>query len=164
MNFRSTSSRSNTLRSTNFRSVGLSLTLAALLAVPATGADAKEHVVKMLNDGGDGNYMVFQPDYIKAEVGDTVKFVATDIGHNAETMPEIWPEGAAPFKGEISKDVTLTIDKPGIYGVKCLPHYILGMVALVEAGDPVNADQVKAYQPPEMAKKRFEGLAEQLPK
>lgn len=146
-----------------FQSNGLSLAIAALLtATPAT-AFAKDHVVKMINDDGAGNYMIFEPDYIKANVGDTVTFVSTDPGHNAETMPEIWPEGAAPFKGEISKDVTFTIEKPGVYGVKCLPHYMMGMIALVEAGDPVNADQVKAYEPPAMAKERFDGIAANLP-
>jgi pseudoazurin len=93
-----------------------------------------------------------------------VKFVATDPAHNAQTIPQIWPEGAATFKGEMSKDVTLKIEKPGVYGVKCLPHYPMGMVALVVAGDPVNANQVEAYEPPSpAAKKRIDALSGKLP-
>ncbi len=126
-------------------------------------ASAEEHVVKMLNDPGTGEYMAFEPSFVQAAPGDTVKFVATDQGHNAETLAEIWPEGAAPFKGEIGKDVVLTVEKEGVYGIKCLPHYIMGMMALVVVGNPANAAQVKAFQPPEMAKARFEALAAKLP-
>jgi len=137
--------------------------VAALIAIAPGGAMAAEHVVKMLNDNGKGEFMVFEPSYIEAAPGDTVKFVAVDQFHNAETLPEIWPDGAETFKGELSQDVTLKIEKPGVYGVKCLPHYSLGMVALVVAGDPVNADQLKAYEPPTpQVKKRFEPLAEQV--
>ena len=144
--------------------VRLLAAVAALLTLSSGGAIAAEHVVKMLNKGGDGELMVFDPAYVEAEVGDTVKFVATDQFHNAETMPEIWPEGAEPFKGEMSKDVTLTVDKPGVYGIKCLPHYAFGMIGLVVAGDPVNADQLKGYKPPSpQAEKRYNELVGKVP-
>jgi len=143
--------------------IRLSIAVTALLAIAPAGALAAEHVVKMLNDNGKGEYMVFEPSYIEAAPGDTVKFVAVDQFHNAETMPEIWPEGAGTFQGELSKDVTLKIDKPGVYGIKCLPHYPMGMIALVVAGEPVNKDQLGSYEPPAMAKERFEGLAAKLP-
>ncbi|MGK2923226.1 MAG: plastocyanin/azurin family copper-binding protein [Methyloceanibacter sp.] len=103
--------------------IRLSIAVAAPLAIAPAGALAAEHVVKMLNDNGKGEYMVFEPSYIEAAPGDTVKFVAVDQFHNAETMPEIWPEGAATFQGELSKDVTLTIEEPGVYGIKCQPHW-----------------------------------------
>lgn len=143
--------------------IRLSIAVAALLAIAPAGALAAEHVVKMLNDNGKGEYMVFEPSYIEAAPGDTVKFVAVDQFHNAETMPEIWPEGAATFQGELSKDVTLTIEQPGVYGIKCQPHYPMGMIALVVAGEPVNKDQLGSYEPPAMAKERFEALAAKLP-
>jgi pseudoazurin len=103
------------------------------------------------------------PRALRAAPGDTIEFVATDQFHNAETLPEIWPEGAATFQGEVSKDVTLTVEKEGVYGIKCLPHYPMGMMALVVVGKPVNATQVKAFQPPEVGKKRFDALAAQVP-
>jgi pseudoazurin len=143
--------------------IRLSIAIAALLAIAPAGARAAEHVVKMLNDNGKGEYMVFEPSFIEAAPGDTVKFVAVDQFHNAETMPEIWPEGAAKFQGELSKDVTLTVEKPGVYGIKCAPHYPMGMMALVVAGEPVNKDQLGNYEPPAMAKERFEALAAELP-
>jgi pseudoazurin len=145
------------------RRLTLIAAVAAFFGVCAGTALGAEHTVKMLNDNGKGEFMVFEPDFIQAEPGDTIKFVAVDQFHNAETLPEIWPEGAATFQGELSKDVTLTVEKEGVYGIKCMPHYPMGMLALVVVGKPVNADQVKAYQPPEMGKKRFESIAAKLP-
>jgi pseudoazurin len=139
------------------------IAIVALFGLAATPASSAEHVVKMLNDNGKGEMMVFEPSFVQAAPGDTIKFVAVDQFHNAETLPEVWPEGAATFKGELNKDVTLAVEKEGVYGIKCLPHYALGMMALVLVGKPVNADQVKAFQPPETAAKRWEVLKAKLP-
>jgi pseudoazurin len=149
----------NEMIKTAVHAMGLAMLLGA--ATPALASE--EHVVKMLNSGSDGQFMVFEPSYLKVEPGDTVRFIATDPAHNAQTIPEIWPEGAATFKGEMSKDVTLKVEKPGVYGVKCLPHYSMGMVALVVAGDSVNADQVEAYDPPsDVVRQRIDALAGKL--
>ena len=50
-----------------------------LLSIPAFAA---EYEVKMLNNGTEG-MMVFEPAVLKVAVGDTVKFVATDMAHNS---------------------------------------------------------------------------------
>ena len=66
------------------------------------------------------------------------------------------PDGAAPFKGETSKDVTVTFEVPGLYAVKCLPHYTMGMVALVEVGDDThNLTALEAAKLPKMVAKRL---------
>jgi len=135
--------------------------LTALLAGPSL---AEEHVVHMLNNNGRGKFMLFEPDVVKAAVGDTVRFVPKSKGHNAETMPEIWPEGAAEMKGELNQEVVLTIEKPGVYGVKCLPHYPMGMIALITAGDLTNTDQLDSYKPSSTAEKRFLELKAEVEK
>src|SRR5262245_57706486 len=57
---------------------------AAIAAFAGAGAaNAAEIEVKMLNKGTDGGVMVFEPAFVKIEPGDSVKFVATDKGHNA---------------------------------------------------------------------------------
>jgi len=138
------------------------LTLAGSFAVSAS---ADEIEVKMLNNNGKGKFMIFEPELIKAKVGDTVKFIPTNKGHNAEMIPDIWPEGSAEFKGKLNEEIVLTIDKPGVYGIKCLPHYPMGMVALVVAGDDLpNKDQLDTYKPPSAAQKRFDALKEQVGK
>lgn len=134
----------------------------AVVGVEGSAASADEHIVKMLNNNGKGKFMLFEPDVVKAAVGDTVKFVPTNKGHNAEAIPEIWPEGAGEFKGDLNQEVVLTIEKPGVYGIKCLPHYPMGMMAMIIAGDLTNAAQLDSYKPAASAEKRFLELKAQV--
>lgn len=133
------------------------LAVAATAALSTTGAEAEEHVVKMLNQSA-GKYMQFEPAFVKAAPGDTVKFVPADKTHSAETIKEMWPEGAAPFKGAINQEISVKLEKEGIYGVKCMPHYAMGMVALIQVGKPTNLDTAKAFKAPSGAAKHFEEL------
>jgi pseudoazurin len=138
--------------------------LAAALAASAgiLPSAAADHTVKLLNKDGKGKFMLFEPDFIKLAPGDTVTFVPVDKGHNAEMIPEVWPAGAEKFKGNFNEEVELKIDKPGIYAIKCLPHFTMGMVALIVAGEPTNLEQLKAFQAPGGAKKRLDALAAQV--
>jgi pseudoazurin len=131
------------------------LTAAILLA--GTPLAAREHVVAMLNQGKNGA-MVFEPGLIKAMPGDTVKFVATNPGHNAQTIPGLLPEGETEQKGAMGKDFVLTLKTPGLYGIKCLPHYSMGMVALVQVGNgpSPNLEAAKAVKLPPLVKKRMD--------
>ena len=138
------------------------MTLAALaVLMSASMALAAEVEVKMLNKGAEG-LMVFEPSLIRIEPGDTVKFVATDKSHNAESIKNMVPEGAAPFAGKMNEDISVTFEKPGAYGVKCMPHYAMGMVALVVVGKPDNLDQVKALPQTGKARQVFATLFERL--
>lgn len=143
--------------------IRLSIAIAALLAIAPAGALAAEHVVKMLNDNGKGEYMVFEPSYIEAAPGDTVKFVAVDQFHMPRRCPRFGPKARRHFRANSPKTSALTIEELGVYGIKCQPHYPMGMIALVVAGEPVNKDQLGSYEPPAMAKERFEALAAKLP-
>ena len=136
-----------------------SMYAAAALAVLtfAGGAAAEEHVVEMLNKGEKGA-MVFQPNLVHAAPGDTVKFVPTDKSHNAESIKGMIPEGAESFKSKMNEELTVTFDKDGVYGVKCAPHYGMGMVALIVVGQPVNADEAKAVKQTGKAKAAFAEL------
>ena len=136
-----------------------SMYAAAALAVLtfAGGAAAEEHVVEMLNKGEKGA-MVFQPNLVHAAPGDTVKFVPTDKSHNAESIKGMIPEGAESFKSKMNEEITVTFDKDGVYGVKCAPHYGMGMVALIVVGQPVNADEAKAVKQTGKAKAVFAEL------
>ena len=116
----------------------------------------------MLNKGAEG-LMVFEPALVKIEPGDTVKFVATDKSHNAKSIKGMLPAGAPPFVGKIGEDVVVTFDKSGAYGVKCPPHYAMGMVALIVVGTPGNLAEAKAVPQAGKAKQVFAGLFEQLP-
>ena len=133
------------------------LAVFAALTGPAAAAD---YQVKMLSKGGDGATMVFEPALTKIAVGDTVTFVATDKGHNAETIKDFLPEGAEPFKGPMNQDVTVTFTVPGLYGVKCLPHFGMGMVAMVQVGDAPssNLESARKLKMAPNARKKFDAL------
>ena len=108
----------------------LGLAVAALVAcVLSSGAEAREWQVKMVNKGPKGG-MEFVPALIVAKPGDTVKFLATDRGHNAESIAGMIPPGATPFKGRINEEIVVKLTAQGLYGVKCLPHL----------GKPVNKE------------------------
>ncbi|MDF2984092.1 MAG: pseudoazurin, partial [Devosia sp.] len=104
------------------------IVLGALVAALgfAGAAGAAEVEVKMLNKGSDG-VMVFEPALVKINPGDTVKFLASDKGHNAEIVDGMLPEGGRAFVGKINEELSITFDKAGVYGYKCKPHYGMGM-------------------------------------
>jgi pseudoazurin len=132
-------------------------TILAGTAFGALSATAAEHQVQMLNKGADGP-MAFAPSFLKVAPGDTVRFVATDKGHNVLSIEGMSPAGAAPFQGKMNEDVTVTFDQPGVYGFECKPHYGMGMVGLIVVGDPVNLAEAQAVPQKGKAKKRFEAL------
>ena len=134
--------------------------LAAALAM-AGAAQAAEVEVKMLNKGAEG-VMVFEPALVKIAPGDTVRFVAADKGHNAESIDGMLPEGGQTFVGKINEELAITFEKPGVYGYKCKPHYGMGMVGLVVVGDPTNLDAAKEAKHPGKAKQAFANLFDKL--
>ena len=136
-----------------------SITLGAVVALMtlAGAAGAAEIEVKMLDKGADG-VMVFEPALVKIEPGDTVKFVSTNKGHNAETIKGMLPEGATPFVSKVNQDIAVTLDKPGVYGVKCLPHYGMGMVGLIVVGTPTNQTEAMSVVHPGKAKQVMTAL------
>jgi pseudoazurin len=139
------------------------IVLGALVAALgfAGAAGAAEVEVKMLNKGTEG-VMVFEPAFVKINPGDTVKFVATDKGHNVETVDGMLPEGGTKFVGKSNEEISVTFDKAGVYGYKCKPHYGMGMVGMVVVGDATNVDQAKAAAHPGKAKQAFANLFDKL--
>ena len=139
----------------------IAMLAAAAVLVMAGGARAAEVEVKMLNKGADG-VMVFEPAFVKIAPGDSVKFVSTDKGHNAESIKGMLPEGAAPFVGKNNEDIAVKFEQEGVYGIKCLPHYGMGMVAMIVVGKPGNIDQAKAVPQVGKAKQVFATLFDKL--
>jgi pseudoazurin len=100
--------------------------------------------VKMLNQGASG-VMVFEPAFLKINTGDTVTFLATDAAHNSASIPGMLPNGASSWNGELSRDIAVTFDVPGIYGYQCTPHSMMAMVGVIQVGDNnANLDSAKA--------------------
>jgi pseudoazurin len=136
----------------------LAASLVTSVAFAATSASAADYEVKMLNKGAKGA-MVFEPDFLKVAPGDTVTFKATNPGHNVESVDGMLPAGVAGFEGGLGKDYTMTFTTEGVYGIKCKPHYIMGMVALIVVGDPAsNLEAAKAVKHPGKAGTTFAAL------
>ncbi|MFT3688394.1 pseudoazurin [Paenirhodobacter sp.] len=124
---------------------------------------AEVHEVKMLNRNDTGP-MPFEPDYLVIKPGDTVKFLATDPGHNAATIAGMIPEGGKKFIGKINQEIEVTLDAEGIWGVKCSPHYTMGMVMLIQVGDkPATAADLPDDLPPAARQRMEEILARRAP-
>jgi len=132
----------------------------AALAQPAV---AKDIVVKMVTKGPTGAY-AFEPALVKADVGDRIRYVPADATHNAEIIPGMVPAGFTAPKGAMGKEFILTVSKPGVYGVKCLPHVSMGMVGLVQAGKgpSPNLAAAKAVKLPPLSAKRMTPMLAQV--
>lgn len=134
-----------------FQKLVATTALVLLAVAPAAAANFEVH---MLNKGASGETMVFEPALTKVAVGDTVTFIPTDKGHNAESIKDLIPGGVEPFKGAMGKEIAVTFTAPGVYGVKCMPHFAMGMVALVVVGDaPVDIAGAKL---PKKAEERLQ--------
>lgn len=132
------------------------MTSAAVIIALGGTALAETFEVKMLNKGESGR-MIFEPAALRIAAGDTVKFVAVDKGHNAETIKGMIPEGAEAFKGKINEEIEVTLTEPGFYGVECKPHFAMGMVMVIAVGDAATApDSFLEGRLPKKAKERFE--------
>lgn len=135
--------------------------MAAALSLLAGGACAAGHEVRMVT-GEDGT-MQFEPDFIRASPGDTIRFIPVDPTHNAETIRGMLPDGAEAFKGEISEDFTVTLTEEGVYGIVCKSHYAVGMVMLAVVGEPKNLEQASKWPHPKKAREIFEKYLKTLP-
>lgn len=97
-------------------------------------AQAEVHEVKMLNRGAEGS-MVYEPDYLRIAPGDTVRFLPSQSGHNAASVPGLLPAGAEAFMSRLNQPFEHNFTVPGTYGVQCIPHVAMGMVMLIQVGD-----------------------------
>ena len=136
-----------------FRPIAAGLALSLALT---NASFAENHDVHMLNKGGTGK-MIFEPAFLQIAAGDTVRFIPTDKGHNAESITDMMPDGAEAFKGKMNKEVIATFDVDGVYGVMCKPHFAMGMVMTIEVGDVETAPEgYLEGRIPKKAKARFE--------
>ena len=102
-----------------------------------------EYTVEMWNK--DPNYkkrkMVFSEDIIQVAPGAVITWLATDKGHNVQFIDG--PDGVElAKKSKVSRDVTLTLNDPGVYVYVCTPHSSTGMLALVVVGE-ATADAIE---------------------
>ncbi len=108
------------------------LATACLLFCTAT-LSAKEYEVKMLTTSSNGETMVFEPGFIKIAKGDTINFVPSDPSHNAQSFST--SSDKLSFNTTMGETASVTFSEEGVVLYKCLPHFALGMVGVVQVGD-----------------------------
>ena len=110
------------------------LSFSLILSFICIDLTSEAYTVKMLNQGATG-VMVFEPAFLKINVGDTVTFESTDAAHNSASIPGMIPYGASPWNGQLSRDISVTFEIPGVYGYQCTPHAMMAMVGVIQVGD-----------------------------
>ena len=126
-------------------------------------ASADDVTVEMLNKFEDRN-MVFNPEIVKIDVGDTVFWKSTDPGHNVQFISKNGiPEGIDKFKSKVGKDTEYTFTTPGIYAYWCTPHKTMGMIGFVIVGDDLsNIESIKKVKFLGKSKKISKVLIEEI--
>lgn len=136
---------------------------AATLTVAAGRVTAESHSptvheVQMLNAHPEDKKerMVYFPAVVRAQPGDTIRWVSVDRGHNTQGDAELIPEGAEPWKSKINDDFEMVVEAEGAYGYICTPHSTTGMVGLILVGNVDNLDALKEVRQRGKARQRFE--------
>tara|TARA_B100000989_G_scaffold282105_1_gene246863 strand:+ start:131 stop:568 length:438 start_codon:yes stop_codon:yes gene_type:complete len=104
---------------------------------------AENFDVKMVNADASGQVMIFDPPFVKANVGDTVTFLPTDMMHNSQSVPNLIPSSANSWNGAMNEKIIVELNAEGVYVYQCTPHIALGMIGVIQVGNPINIDDIK---------------------
>lgn len=136
----------------------------ALSATMCTSSIAANISVEMLNSK-NGEAIVYSDKLLRIKSNDIVTWKSANLGHNAEFIAQGYPASAADMHGKIGKDVSYAFEVPGIYVVKCTPHFGLGMIQVIVVNDNLsNLDQVRKLTFPGKSKPLAESIFAQLAK
>ena len=95
-----------------------------------------------ISENGQAYLTAFKSAYLKINLGESVNFVSTDVGHDSKSR--FTPEGAAPWHTSLSVSQPVTPDKEGVYIYYCVPHEVTGMFGIIQVGSAVNKDEAQA--------------------
>lgn len=109
--------------------------LAFLFLALSGSAFAANHEIQMLNSNEHGS-MMFEPMLLKANVGDTVTFKAVNKSHFVQSRAV--PEGAEKFASEEDQEITITLDKEGLYVYTCPVHRAMNMNGIIQVGNDLS--------------------------
>lgn len=149
------------------RLLGLALLLGGwpLLRACAGGSGSKGHGaapasgVRVVKMGGPRGELVFNPDRLRIQPGETVQWVVESAGHsttayhpqNHEGYRSRIPDGAQPWNSGIllqrGAQFAYTFTMPGVYHYYCIPHEGAGMVGAIVVGDVLDGPAMAPVQP-----------------
>ena len=126
------------------------LTMVAAIAgaLMAPVAYAAEYEVHMLAKDANGRFAQYEP-----------AFISSDALDNTESIPELIPQSAENWTGDLGKNVSVSFETEGLYVYKCVHHVGRGMIGVVQVGDGVQAlDAAAVSKLPAQAKARLDVL------
>jgi pseudoazurin len=140
--------------------------IASVMVTGEASAMGASHEIQMLNKDPDDRKasMVYIPQILQVNAGDTVKFVSADKGHNTKSIDDMIPEGAEAWDSKLNEDFEMTFEVPGFYGYLCTPHSSTGMVGLVVVEGEGKLDNLETAQGVKhrgKARKVWEGIWEE---
>lgn len=121
-----------------------SLLFAAMTSIACSSAFAKDWQVQMLSYGEKGP-MVFEPDFIQAQVGDTVTFLPTQPGHHVASA--LTPDQQKAWSSKLNETYTVELTEEGVNLYYCPPHLMMGMVGVIQVGEAVNKESLDQFYP-----------------
>jgi pseudoazurin len=132
----------------------------------SAAASGAEQVVRLVTDSPQGRFR-FEPPLVFAAPGDEVRFVPDSGLHGVKSIAGMLPAGVASWRGRMGQEVTIRVDRPGVYGVKCGAHYSIGMVGLIVVGrEPPNWSAARTVRhppvPADFLARLFQAVACQL--
>ena len=140
----------------------LNIRIILVLVLMTSTAQAKEHVVEMLNEH-QGHMMRFSVSILNVASGDTVIWKATHKTHNVEFIDGGIPATSAPFKSPYNQDGRFTFNVPGLYVFKCNAHLGMGMLGLVIVDHNLsNLAALRTLKLPLLARDRLDELIKTL--
>ena len=95
----------------------------------------------------------FDPEIIRADVGDTVFFENVESSDQIGSIAGMTPDGINEWRGVRGRPVWLVLRKPGVYGFGNLTHYSDGMVGLIlvrGAGMTDNLEAARSVSHPKL--------------
>jgi pseudoazurin len=116
--------------------------VSACLFLVTGPSHAATHVVHIFDHTAEQS-MVFEPFYLKIDVGDTVEFKSDSAGHITQSV--FVPEGANTWKGQPNEKVSSRFNKEGVYIYECRFHGSLGMTGVIQAGKALNLKEARAF-------------------
>jgi len=117
----------------------LSITILALISPLSLSKTIKVETYNKLNNQN----MVYSPTFLKADIGDKVVFIPKVEGHTSRSIHT--PKGSVTWKSKTSKRIEVTLDKEGIYLYECANHGVMGMIGMIQVGNPKNLKKSKAF-------------------
>ncbi len=118
------------------------LLLAALLLLPTGHALGEEHTIQAISQRGYES-MLFEPDFLRIEPGDTITFAVDDLDHQPQSA--FVPAGAAPWQAEQGASITVELTQEGVYVFDCAFHNVMGMAGVIVVGEPVNLAEAREF-------------------